>query len=162
MLIIELPQNYSSGAIFSVQVQYTSMPNSLGVTFLTASQTSGGTNPFMYTYSYMIQGRAFAPQQDTPSNRITWGGCVTTDSIYTPYMSGNKTGTYYATYGYQKTCFYNQIPAPNYLMNVVVGELVYASTGRNTGILAEPSVIAMAETEFDNLQALLDTTENYV
>jgi hypothetical protein len=48
----------------------------------------------MYTYSPDINGRGFAPQQDTPSNRITWGGCITAEKTFTPYMSGNFTGKY--------------------------------------------------------------------
>lgn len=96
----------------------------------------------MYTYSYMVNGRGFAPQQDTPANRITWGGCITTHDYLSPYMSGNKTGLYYAAPGLYKTCFYSMIPSPNYLMNVVVGDLEYVSMGYNTGILAEPTILA--------------------
>lgn len=57
-------------------------------------------------------------------------------------MSANKTGIYQSHYGYYKHCFYNSIPIPNYLMAIVVGDLVYQSTGENTGVIAEPSVIS--------------------
>ena len=40
-------------------------------------------------------------------------------------MSANITGTYYAFYGYYKTCFYNEIHVPNYLMAFTVGNFVY-------------------------------------
>lgn len=89
--------------------------------------------------------------QDTPANRITWGGCLTTDMMMSPYMSGNMTGTYSAAYGYKKTCFYQQIPAPSFLMAAVVGDLAYNSTGPNTGIIAEPNMVVQASVEFDNL-----------
>ena len=79
----------------------------------------------MYTYSPYINGRAFAPQQDTPTNRITWGGCITTEKALTPYMSGNFTGKYQSVYGFYKSCFYNSVKAPNYLMALVVGDLTY-------------------------------------
>lgn len=66
-------------------------------------------------------------------------------------MSANITGTYYAFYGYYKTCFYNQIPMANYLMAAVVGKFEYRSTGYNTGVLAEPSIIDSAAEEFSRL-----------
>lgn len=47
--------------------------------------------PFFFTYSQDITGRMVAPQQDTPANRITWGGCITTNDYFTPYMSANQT-----------------------------------------------------------------------
>lgn len=159
---MELPQNYSTGAIFSLQVIYQTTPTSPGATFLTPEQTLGGVSPFFYTYSYMVNGRGFAPQQDTPANRITWGGCITTNSTMSPYMSGNKTNTFYAAPGLYKTCYYQMIPAPNYLMNVVVGNLTSQSMGDNTIIVAEPAAIGTAVSEYSDMQALLDTTEYWV
>lgn len=47
-------------------------------------------------------------------------------------------------------------------MALVVGDLAYQEMGYNTGILAEPIVLATAAQEFSNLQAILDTTEAYV
>jgi hypothetical protein len=81
---------------------------------------------------------------DTPANRITWGGCITTEQFLQPYMSGNWTGTYQSVAGFQKTCFFQQIPAPNYLMAAVVGNLAYQSLGEYTGVIAEPVVLATA------------------
>jgi len=43
----------------------------------------------LFTYTLDTYGRQIAPQQDTPSNRITWGACVTIDDTYTPFMSAN-------------------------------------------------------------------------
>ena len=77
-------------------------------------------------------------------------------------MSANFTGKYQAVYGFYKSCFYNSVKAPNYLMALVVGDLTYQQIGSTTGIIAEPSIIDSAASEFDNLQQLLDTTENYV
>lgn len=106
----------------------------------------------MFTYSKDINARSIAPQQDTPANRITYGACVTTHKELNPYMSANITGIYYAYYGFYKTCFYNQIPIPNYLMALVVGELSYQSTGDTTGVIAEPVMLAAAADELSRLQ----------
>jgi len=77
-------------------------------------------------------------------------------------MSANTTGVYQAFYGYYKTCFYNSVPAPNYLMAAVVGDLQEQSLGATTSIVAEPSVLSSAATEFNNLQAILNTVEQFV
>lgn len=156
VLVIELPNIYGAGAMVSIQVLYNTQPGgNTGVTFLDASQTAGGVNPFMFTYSWEISGRMVAPQQDTPANRVTWGGCITANNYLTSYMSANTTGVYQAMYGYFKTCFYNQVPMANYLMAAVVGELssqqIVNFGGYDTYIVAEPSVLASAVTEFSNL-----------
>ena len=66
-------------------------------------------------------------------------------------MSGNKTGTYYSFYGYYKTCFYNSLPVPNYLMALVVGNFEYQSLGDSTGVLAEPNILPAASSFLVNL-----------
>lgn len=162
VLVVQLPMIYGASSMVSIQVFYSTASDSAGVTWLNANQTAGGVNPMVFTYSPYINGRAIAPQQDTPANRITWGGCITTQNYLQPYMSANTTGVYQAFYGYYKTCFYNSVPAANYLMAAVVGDLQYQQIGETTGIIAEPSVLASAAAEFDNIQAIVDTTENFV
>jgi len=125
VLVIQLPMIYGASSVVSIQVFYSTASDSNGVNWLAANATAGGVYPFMFTYSPDINGRAVAPQQDTPANRITWGGCITTQNYLQPYMSANTTGVYQAFYGYYKTCFYNSVPAPNYLMAAVVGDLQY-------------------------------------
>lgn len=77
-------------------------------------------------------------------------------------MSGNFTGKYQSAYGFYKSCFYNSVRAPNYLMALVVGDLTYQSLGPTTGIIAEPSIIGVAAQEWDRTQAILNTVEAYV
>lgn len=166
VLVIMLPMIYGASAQFSVQVQYqTQAGGNYGVTFLQPFQTSDGTDPFMFTYGQSIGGRMYAPQQDTPSNRITWGGCITHDDNLSAYMAGNLTGTYQAFYGYYKSCFYNQVPTANFMMSAIVGKLERRS-GQTFGgvpvfLIAEPGVIEAAATEFSALQAALNTIEVY-
>lgn len=167
VLVVELPMIYGAGATLSIQVFYsTEMGGNTGVTFLDASQTEGGVWPFMFTYSQDISGRMVAPQQDTPANRITWGGCITTNRELMPYMSANTTGVYQAFYGYYKTCFYNQVPLPNYLMAAVIGDLSIGQItnfgGPASYIIAEPSVLPSAMAEFSNLQQIVNTVQNWV
>ena len=116
----------------------------------------------MFTQCEDINCRSVAPVQDTPANRITYGACITTNSTLTPYMSANRTGQYIAQYGYYKTCYYNEIPIPNYLMALAVGQLEYASTGYRTGVITEPSLMSSVLEELSDLESFLDTAEEYI
>jgi len=141
VLVVELPIIYGAGSQVSIQIFYTTAADSNGVTWLSANQTADGNFPFMFTYSQDINGRAMAPQQDTPANRITWGGCLTHENFLSAYMSANATGTYQAFYGFYKSCFYNSVPTANYLMAAVVGSLSMEQVGATTYVIAEPSVL---------------------
>jgi leukotriene-A4 hydrolase len=72
------------------------------------------------------------------------------------------TGIYQAHYGYYKHCFYNSIPIPNYLMAIVVGDLVYQSTGPNTGVITDSENIQTVATCLSDLQQYLNVAEAYV
>ena len=90
VLAVGLPFTYGAGSTFSLHVFYTTQPGgNIGVNFLTPDQTNDGMYPMLYTYTQDIYGRMIAPQQDTPSIRITWGACVTVNDTFTPFMSAN-------------------------------------------------------------------------
>lgn len=63
VLVIQLPHTYNTGSSLSIQIFYnTQVGGNSGVNFLNPSQTSGGVEPMMYTYSMEIFGRMVAPQ----------------------------------------------------------------------------------------------------
>jgi len=75
-------------------VIYNTNSDSEGVNWVNNTNTANGDYPIMYTYSYTILGRQIAPQMDSPSNRITWGGCITAPTYLTSFMIANQTGIY--------------------------------------------------------------------
>lgn len=169
VLVIELPSIYGIGTTFSVQIYYSTQEGGNdAVNFLNPNQTSGGVEPMLFTYTMDIYGRQIAPQQDTPAIRITWGGCITTNYGMSPYMSANVTGTYDVFVNLYRTCFYNPIPLPNYLMNAVVGnlEMQYVpATGFElvpSYIIAEPSVMQTAMNAFPDLPSILYTVQHQI
>ena len=162
VLVIDLGANYTLGTELSLQIFYATSPTGQALTWLTPAQTAGKKLPYLYTQCEDINCRTVAPLQDTPSNRITYGGCTVVDQLLVAYMSANKTGIYQAHYGYYKHCFYNSIPIPNYLMAIVVGDLVYQSTGPNTGVITEPENIQTVATCLSDLQQYLNVAEAYV
>lgn len=121
--VIQLDRLYTNGQQFSLQINFsTETGGNDGVLFLSPSQTWGGEQPMMITNSQYIFGRMIVPQQDTPSNRITWGQCITAYQNLTAWCSGDLTGVYQTYAGMYKTCYYNKVPLPNFLMNTLVGE----------------------------------------
>lgn len=84
-----------------------------------------------------------------------------------PAMSANTTGVYQAFQGYLKTCFYNSVPMPNYLMAAVVGNLVETNVDSGTGgyptsIISEPGIATSALAEFYNLQLFVNVVESFI
>jgi len=162
VLVIDLGANYTLGTELSLQIFYATSPTGQALTWLTPAQTAGKKLPYLYTQCEDINCRTVAPLQDTPAHKITYGGCVVADQLVTAYMSAVKTGTYQAHYGYYKHCFSQTIVIPNYLMAIVVGDLVYQSTGPNTGVISEPATIQNDAACLSDLQQYLNTATGYI
>ena len=158
-LIIDLGQNFTEGEQFSLQIFYTTQNTGEGMQWLTPNQTFGGVYPFMYTACKMTNCRTVAPMMDTPSTKQTYGACILAPSNLTVYMSANQTGIYYDRPGSYKTCFFNSLPIPSYLVAMVIGNLEYKATGIKTGIIAEPEIMQKAE---DDLKPVLEIYLNNV
>lgn len=101
---------------------------------------------------------------DSPSNRITWGGCITAPTQLTSFMSANQTGIYQSVLNQYKTCFFQSIPAPNYLMAAIVGDLEQQAPAgaTNVTIIAESSTMASALSTFSNLQTLINVCQHWM
>lgn len=126
------------------------------------SQTAGGKLPYMYTQCEDINCRTVLPVQDTPANRVTYSARVVTNNELVPKMSANETGSFPLNDTHYVTSFYNQIPIPDYLLAIAVGDLEYRSLGRRVGVITEPSQMEFVATELAELETLLDTTEAYI
>lgn len=116
----------------------------------------------MYTQCEDINCRTVAPLQDTPANRVTYSARVVTNATLSPKMSANETGSHDLNGTHYVTSFYNQIPIPDYLLAIAVGDLEYRSLGRRVGVITEPSQMEKVATELAELEILLDTTEAYI
>jgi len=92
-LYIYFPETLTKGEEVSVRIVYATSEDGQAFSWLTASQTSGGQHPYLFTQCEDINCRSVAPLMDTPANRVTYSARVITDSPLVAKMSANDTGT---------------------------------------------------------------------
>lgn len=162
VLVIDYGDNIPANAEVSIQIYYNTTSEGQALQWLTPEQTSGKQYPYMYSQCEDINCRTMIPIQDTPAIKITYGSCVYADRNLDVYMSANKTQSFSSIYGYNKHCFYSQIPIPDYLTAIIVGHVVYQSLGPNTGVISEPETIVADAACLSDLQIYLNTAIDYV
>lgn len=139
-----------------VHVDYSTTAGADAVQWLAPEQTAGGEHPFLFTQSQAILARTWVPLQDTPSVRFTYNATVRVPPELLALMSAenptekNDTGTYR---------FSMPQAIPSYLMALAVGDLEFRSLGEQSGVYAEPSVVAAAADEFAETPEMIDAAE---
>ena len=140
-----------------VRINYASRPESTGLQWLEARQTTGGKQPYMYSQAQAIHARSFIPLQDSPQVRVSFTATIHTPPKLRAVMSaGNnprapRTGVY---------SFDMPQPIPSYLIALAVGDLEFAAMGERTGVYAEREVLAAAAAEFEDTEAMLEHVES--
>ena len=86
---------------------------------------------------------------------------MTVQKPYVVKMSANESAPVDNGDGTMTFNFATTIPVPSYLLAMAVGNLSYASTGKRTGVIAEPGPDALDRyaAELSELDQLLDLTE---
>lgn len=139
-----------------VKIYYKTSPGAEALQWLTPEQTFGKEHPFLFSQSQAILARTWIPLQDGPGVKFTYGATIKTPTDLLALMSAangtekNPDGIY---------TFQMDQPISSYLMALTVGDLEYESTGRNSGVYTEPSMLAESVWEFKDMQAMIDSAE---
>ncbi len=145
-----------------VRVHYRTTPASTGLQWLTPDQTHDRVAPFLYTQSQSIHARSWVPIQDSPGIRITFDARITVAGALRPFrpvMAAEALAPETGPEGQVVHRFALHQPIPAYLLALAVGRLESASTGPRTRVWAEPGLLAKAQHEFADMEAMLTTTE---
>jgi len=139
-----------------VTIAYETSPDAEALQWLTPQQTSGGQHPFLFSQSQAILARTWVPCQDGPGVKFTYSAKITTDPSLMAIMSAEN--------GQEKTAdgvyyFKMDQPISSYLLALTVGDLAYKSTGRNSGVYAEPNMLEACAWEFADMQSMIDSAE---
>ncbi len=137
-------------------VFYTTSPDAAAVQWLSPSQTAGKKFPFLFTQSQAILARTWVPIQDSPGIRFTYSATIKVPKDLMALMSAENPQQKSADGIYQ---FKMPQPIPAYLLALAVGDLVFKSFDKRTGVYAEPVTIDKAVYEFVDLPKMVDAAE---
>lgn len=149
-LTIELPTSTSGDLV--LQIKYETSPEASALQWLTADQTLGKKNPYLFSQCQAIHARSLLPCQDTPSVKFTYSAIVNHPDNLVALMSALRTVS-----TAEKTLFKQDIPIPSYLLAIAVGDLVSRPLGPSSNVWAEQDIIEACAAEFSETSDMLKT-----
>lgn len=139
-----------------VNIYYTTSPDAAALQWLSAEQTAGKKQAFLFTQSQAILARSWVPTQDSPGIRFTYKAEVKAPKDMMVLMSAENPQEKSNT-GIYKFEMKQAIPA--YLLALSAGDLEFKSLGARSGVYAEPSMLEASAYEFAELEAMIDAAE---
>lgn len=140
-----------------IAIKYAASEGATALQWLSAAQTSGKKNPFLYTQSESIYARTWVPCADGPGIRFTYSARITVPKGMLAVMSAdgnpqnaNDSGIYH---------FEMKQPIPAYLLALAVGDIRFKEVDKRTGVYAEPEMIDKVRYEFADMGKMVTTAE---
>ena len=140
-----------------VRVAYTTSPQASGLQWLRPEQTADRKAPFLYSQAQSIHARSIAPLQDTPWIRSTYTATLRVPAGLVAVMAAESDPD--NRRGQREFRFSMPQPIPTYLLALAVGDLEFRAIGPRTGVWAEPSRVAAAAAEFEDVERMMTTAE---
>lgn len=139
-----------------VSIEYSTAADAEALQWLSPEQTLGKKHPFLFSQSQAILARTWIPCQDGPGIKFTYDANVKTDPRLLALMSAENAQVKSSDGRYS---FKMEQPISSYLLAITVGDLEFASTGRNSGVYAEPAMLGKAVWELQSMQSMIDSAE---
>ena len=127
-------------------LNFRTSPEARALQWLNASQTAGGSEPFLFSQCQAIHARSIFPCQDSPSVRFTYSADVEVPQELVTVMAAELLEVQEGKW----TTFRFKMPqpVPSYLFALAVGNLAFRELGPRTGVYAEPETLEAAAWEF--------------
>lgn len=140
-----------------VRVYYRTAPTAGALQWLTPAQTLSGKRPFMFSQSQAIQARSWAPVQDTPAVRFTYGARIEAPAGMRVVMSAENDPQSTGGGGWK---FRMPQAVPSYLLAIAIGELDVRNVGPRSAVYAEPGRIEAAAFELADTEKMIAAAES--
>ncbi|MET0280698.1 MAG: M1 family metallopeptidase [Steroidobacteraceae bacterium] len=155
------PLQVTLGEARRVRITYRTSPDAPALQWLTAQQTAGGQQPYLFSQSEAILTRSWIPTQDSPGIRQTWTARIVAPPPLTVLMSAEMRGAEALQVpGGRAWRFRMNEPVAPYLIAIAIGDLAFRELGPRTGVYTEPSRLDAAASEFADLEQLLSAAES--
>ena len=141
-----------------IRIRYRTSPQASALQWLEPAQTSGGTQPFLFSQCQAIHARSVIPLQDTPRLRIRYTAELTIPGALTAVMAAAHRGRE-AQGDVAIERFEMPQSIPPYLFAFAVGELVSRDLDARSRVWAEPAVIDRAAYEFGGVDKMMLAAE---
>jgi hypothetical protein len=145
----------------TVVVHYTTSPQAAALQWLAPAQTAGKKHPYLFSQGEAILTRSWVPTQDSPAIRQTYEARITVPAPLMAVMSAERLTPDGVTLpdGRRRFDFRLTHPVPPYLFAIAVGELAIQPISARTAVIAEPSVVGQAASEFADLEKMVAAAE---
>ncbi|MFZ2490587.1 MAG: M1 family aminopeptidase/hydrolase [Thermoanaerobaculia bacterium] len=140
----------------SLRIDYTTSSQASGLEWVTAQQTYGRQQPFLYSQNEAHHARSWIPIQDTPQIRVTYDATVRVPPGMLALMSAANPQAVVPDGVYR---FAMDQTVPPYLIAVAAGRLEFRALSERTGIYVEPELAAAAVHDVHYLPDMLAAAE---
>ncbi|MBC2778484.1 M1 family metallopeptidase [Parasphingopyxis sp. GrpM-11] len=157
------PLTIRLGGATRIKITYASAPGAEALQWLEPEQTAGGETPYLFSQGQAILNRSWIPTQDSPGIRQSWDARITAPRGIRVVMSaemltpdGEPVDGEPGRLAYR---FKMDEPVAPYLIAIAAGDIAFQQLGERTGVYAEPSMLADAAAEFEDLEEMVIAAE---